>query len=90
MTRVPAPTKTAEECNLSIYEDENKNPRMSLFEKKKMRGFWPVFDDSLGTRELTGKIEMELELLTEEDAIAKPAGKAREEPNLNPELAPPK
>ena len=53
LTRMPAPTKTAKECTLQIYEDEDKHPRMSLFEKKKILGFWPVYDDTLGTRELT-------------------------------------
>ena len=33
---------------------------------------------------------MELEVLTEEEAVERPAGKAREEPNLNPTLEPPK
>ena len=53
MTRIPAPTKTAKECSLDVYENEKAHPRMSLFEKKKIQGFWPVYDDSLGTRELT-------------------------------------
>lgn len=30
---------------------------------------------------LQGKVEMELEILTEAEAIEKPAGKGREEPN---------
>ena len=33
---------------------------------------------------------MELELLTEEEAEARPAGVAREDPNENPHLEPPK
>jgi len=37
-----------------------------------------------------GKVEMELEILTEEAATAKPAGVARDEPNQNPTLEPPK
>ena len=32
---------------------------------------------------------MELEVLTKEDAEAKPAGRARDEPNENPRLKPP-
>ena len=36
-----------------------------------------------------GKIEMEVEILTKEDAETKPAGKARDEPNENPKLKPP-
>ena len=33
---------------------------------------------------------MELEILTEEEVAERPAGKARDEPNLNPTLEPPK
>ena len=33
---------------------------------------------------------MELEILSKEDAEAKPAGKGQEEPNENPHLDPPK
>ncbi|XP_063694280.1 myoferlin-like isoform X6 [Bolinopsis microptera] len=89
LTRIPAPTKTAKECSLDVYENEKAHPRMSLFEKKKIQGFWPVYDDSLGTRELTGKVEMELEILTEEEVAERPAGKARDDPNSNPTLEPP-
>ena len=33
---------------------------------------------------------MEMELITEEEANVRPAGKAREEPNMNPTLDEPK
>lgn len=39
---------------------------------------------------LQGKFEMTLELLTQQEAEEKPAGKGRDEPNLNPTLHPPK
>lgn len=37
-----------------------------------------------------GKVEMEIEILTEEEVAERPAGKARDEPNTNPPLEPPK
>ncbi len=37
-----------------------------------------------------GKVEMDLEILTEAEAELKPAGKARNEPNMNPFLETPK
>ena len=37
-----------------------------------------------------GKLEMEIEVLTEEEAEQRPAGVAREEPNTNPALPEPK
>ena len=39
---------------------------------------------------LKGKLELEMEVVTEEEHNLKPAGKARDEPNLNPKLDPPK
>jgi len=33
---------------------------------------------------------LEFEILTEEEALVKPAGRGREEPNQNPRLEPPK
>lgn len=38
---------------------------------------------------LKGKVELELEILTEEEARQRPAGRAREEPNENPKLEAP-
>lgn len=37
-----------------------------------------------------GKVEMELELLTKDEESVRPAGKARDEPNMNPVLEEPK
>lgn len=39
---------------------------------------------------LQGKVEMELELVTELEAEQRPAGKGREDPNMNPTLEEPK
>ena len=39
---------------------------------------------------MQGKFEMTLELLTQQEAEEKPAGKGRDEPNQNPTLDPPK
>ena len=39
---------------------------------------------------LQGKIEMTLEIVTSEESELKPAGNAREEPNMNPTLDEPK
>jgi len=39
---------------------------------------------------LQGKLEIEIELLTEAEALDSPAGRARDDPNQNPTLDPPK
>lgn len=96
---------------------------VNLFEARRLRGFWPCYNDESGVpviavrHDMTelhhllstylhkrcslesallvyctvqGKIEMELELLTAEEAAAKPAGRSRDEPNQNPMLLEPK
>ncbi|KAG2462833.1 MYOF protein, partial [Polypterus senegalus] len=50
------------------------------------RTLYSTFQQSLSQ----GKVEMTLEILTEEEAEERPAGKARDEPNMNPKLDPPK
>ena len=35
---------------------------------------------------LQGKMELEFEIVTEEEEQLRPAGQAREEPNMNPHL----
>lgn len=39
---------------------------------------------------LQGKVEMTLEIVEEQDMDERPAGKGRDEPNMNPKLEPPK
>lgn len=43
-----------------------------------------------GEHEMAGKCELEFEILTEEEALCKPAGRGREAPNENPRLEPPR
>ncbi|XP_055863087.1 myoferlin-like isoform X4 [Biomphalaria glabrata] len=91
LNAMPLPAKRSRNCNLKMLPDVGKDVKLvSLFEMKKMRGFWPCYDDSTGTRQLTGKVEMELELLTEAQAEERPAGLGRDEPNMHPQLDPPK
>eukprot|EP00058_Branchiostoma_floridae_P023452 XP_002608942.1 hypothetical protein BRAFLDRAFT_85483 [Branchiostoma floridae] len=60
-----------------------------LFRQKTSRGWWPVFMAAEGTRELRGKVEMTLEILTEDEAMEKEAGKGQKDPNMNPTLEKP-
>lgn len=63
---------------------------VSLFEQKRTGGFWPVIDTKSGKTKLTGKIEMEMELLNQTEAEKYPAGLGQEEPNVRPKLDKPK
>ncbi|XP_062502177.1 myoferlin-like isoform X2 [Corticium candelabrum] len=96
------PAKTAKKCNLTqlpeMHDDGIIPPEFepfNLFERRHVRGWWPFKgqltypDEVKGTIGLTGKIEMELELVTKEEAEARPAGPARDDPNMNPTLEPP-
>ncbi|KAA0200949.1 Dysferlin limb girdle muscular dystrophy 2B (autosomal recessive) [Fasciolopsis buskii] len=90
LASMPAPAKTAGKCNLNILQASEKgNKTINIFDSRRARGFWPFMNDENGEPELTGKIEMEIELLTKAEASIRPAGLAREEPNENPHLDPP-
>ena len=57
LVAMPPPTKTAKECTLDVYDKVTDDEKISIIDKKKIRGFWPVYDDSLtGEKELTVKM----------------------------------
>ncbi|TGZ59552.1 hypothetical protein CRM22_009033 [Opisthorchis felineus] len=91
LANMPAPAKSARKCSLNMLQTVNRDVKtMNLFDCRRAKGYWPFMNDESGEQEITGKIEMELELLTKAEAIARPAGIARDEPNENPHLEPPK
>ncbi|CAF1637643.1 unnamed protein product [Adineta ricciae] len=79
------PAKDADECTLDILDDQTSNC-VSIFDIKRLKGWWPCVDLHDGKSQLTGKIEIELEILTEEEALERPAGRGREKPNQHPTL----
>ncbi|XP_036428178.1 myoferlin isoform X2 [Colossoma macropomum] len=86
-----SPAKTSETCNLKMLENVTKSLRKfdqskSLFAQKSVRGWWPCYTEKDGKKELAGKVEMTLEIVNEKEAEERPAGKGREEPNMNPKL----
>ncbi|KAG9267622.1 myoferlin-like [Astyanax mexicanus] len=91
-----SPAKMPEKCNLKMLEQAkaSKSPlkfdsSKSLFAQKSVRGWWPCYIEKDGKKELGGKVEMTLEIVHEKEAEERPAGKGREEPNMNPKLNPP-
>ena len=78
-------TKTSADCKASILRSE-KRPRLNLFRAKKHKGWWPfvTVDPASKKPKLTGKVEAEFLLLTEEEATAKPAGRGHDEPDALP------
>ncbi|CAF1161705.1 unnamed protein product [Rotaria sp. Silwood1] len=83
------PTKDSDMCTLDIINDQLSN-NVSIFDMKHLKGWWPCVDLQSGDPKLTGKIELELEILTEKEVIERPAGRGREQPNEHPKLELPK
>ncbi|TKS85668.1 Dysferlin Dystrophy-associated fer-1-like protein [Collichthys lucidus] len=91
-----SPAKTPEKCSLKMLPGmggsaSSKKPLpSSLFSQKSVRGWWPCAIEQDGKHVLGGKVEMTLEIVEEMEMEERPAGKGRDEPNMNPKLDPPK
>uniref|UniRef100_A0A3Q0SXZ4 Myoferlin n=1 Tax=Amphilophus citrinellus TaxID=61819 RepID=A0A3Q0SXZ4_AMPCI len=83
------PAKTPEKCSLKMLQGMMGSQPSSLFSQKSVRGWWPCAVEQNGKPVLGGKVEMTLEIVDEKEMEERPAGKGREEPNMNPKLDPP-
>ncbi|XP_006028532.1 fer-1-like protein 6 [Alligator sinensis] len=72
----PRAAKSAKGCDLSMVTATSEENTISIFQQKRVRGWWPFSKAG----ELTGKVEAEFHLVTEEEAKKNPVGKARKEP----------
>ncbi|XP_037022357.2 fer-1-like protein 6 [Artibeus jamaicensis] len=72
----PRAAKSAKACDLSKFENASEESKISIFQQKRVRGWWPFAK----SKELTGKVEAEFHLVTAEEAEKNPVGKARKEP----------
>ncbi|XP_029447857.1 fer-1-like protein 6 [Rhinatrema bivittatum] len=72
----PRGAKSAKSCDISMTTDKNEENKISIFQQKRIRGWWPF----VKTGELTGKVEAEFHLVTAEEAEKNPVGRARKEP----------
>ncbi|KAM4524314.1 myoferlin-like isoform 2-T2 [Odontesthes bonariensis] len=91
LRKLVAPAKTPEKCSLKMMDDLEMVPHKlerakSLFAQQSVRGWWPCYIEQNGKKVLGGKVEMTLEIVSEADAEERPAGKGRDEPNMNPKL----
>ncbi|XP_062488740.1 myoferlin-like [Pezoporus occidentalis] len=98
LTRLPRPALHPRTCSLPgtprrrwpwPWGGPRTPPCVSLFRQRQARGWWPCVASSGGERRLSGKLELSLELLTAKEAEERPAGRARQEPNMYPTLPPP-
>ncbi|XP_055083337.1 LOW QUALITY PROTEIN: myoferlin [Periophthalmus magnuspinnatus] len=89
------PSKTPEKCSLRMLPGGKATSgpftptANSLFSQRSVRGWWPCAIEQDGERTLGGKVEMTLEIVEEKEMEERPAGKGRDEPNMNPRLDPP-
>ncbi|NXY61728.1 DYSF protein, partial [Callaeas wilsoni] len=82
LNRMPKPAKTAEKCSLDPAGDSLSSGRsVSLFEQKTVKGWWPCVAEQDQKKILAGKLEMTLEIVTEQEHEERPAGMGRDEPN---------
>ncbi|XP_041427025.1 myoferlin-like [Xenopus laevis] len=86
LNNVIMPATEPKECSLKLMD---KPQMVSLFKKKSIKGWWPCYLETDEQYNLTGKVELTLEVLTEQEAEKRPAGKGRDPPNTNPTLSEP-
>ncbi|XP_037116029.1 dysferlin isoform X1 [Syngnathus acus] len=89
LNRMIRPSKSPQKCDLHLLE-QPADPRVSLFEQKTVKGWWPCVREQDGQKLLAGKVEMSLEIVTEQEEEERPAGLGRDEPNVNPHLEEPR
>uniref|UniRef100_A0A8B9K0I1 Dysferlin, limb girdle muscular dystrophy 2B (autosomal recessive) n=1 Tax=Astyanax mexicanus TaxID=7994 RepID=A0A8B9K0I1_ASTMX len=82
------PAKSPEKCGLELLS-QTQDKLVSLFEQKTVKGWWPCVCDKEGEKILAGKVEMSLEIVSEQEQDERPAGLGRDEPNMNPHLEDP-
>ncbi|XP_017292966.1 dysferlin isoform X5 [Kryptolebias marmoratus] len=82
------PAKSPETCSLQVLE-QPADRLVSLFQQKTVKGWWPCTCELNGEKIIAGKVEMSLEIVTEEEQGERPAGLGRDEPNMNPHLEEP-
>ncbi|NXF34659.1 FR1L6 protein, partial [Nyctibius bracteatus] len=73
--------KTAKSCDLGTVVAASEENKISIFQQKRVRGWWPFIKaGELTISLIQGKVEAEFHLVTAEEAEKNPVGKARKEP----------
>ncbi|TRY55559.1 hypothetical protein DNTS_023156 [Danionella cerebrum] len=75
-------------CQTCLRLQSQSNTSLSLIRSQSGDGGLATWK-KMGRRKL-GKVELTLEIVNEKEADERPAGKGRDEPNMNPKLDPPK
>uniref|UniRef100_A0AAR5QBP0 C2 domain-containing protein n=1 Tax=Dendroctonus ponderosae TaxID=77166 RepID=A0AAR5QBP0_DENPD len=87
LARMPRGARSSKKCDLSIMEPNAK--KSNLFKLRRTKGWWPFQATDRKTQQtmLGGKVELELEILTKEEAQVNIVGMGRQGPEA---LPPPK
>ncbi|XP_042241541.1 myoferlin-like isoform X2 [Homarus americanus] len=88
-SQVPQMMGDGDANSVAITMLDDHTNSINLFEAKRVNGFFPFTRVVEGRTEIAGKIELELEVISEKDAKLRPAGQGRDEPNMNPKLPEP-
>ncbi|XP_051577983.1 dysferlin-like isoform X1 [Myxocyprinus asiaticus] len=88
LNHMMSPAKSQGKCGLEMLS-QTQDKLVSLFEQKTVKGWWPCACDRQGEKILAGKVEMSLEIVSEQEQDERPAGLGRDEPNMNPHLEDP-
>ncbi|XP_073716069.1 dysferlin isoform X3 [Misgurnus anguillicaudatus] len=88
LNHMPSPAKSPEKCGLEMLS-QSQDRQVSLLEQKTVKGWWPCVNEREAEKILAGKVEMSLEIVSEEEQDERPAGQGRDEPNMNPHLEEP-
>ncbi|XP_029459140.1 fer-1-like protein 5 [Rhinatrema bivittatum] len=92
LVQLPLPKQNAKECTLEMVvnqegtAEETPSRFISLFKERILKGWWPCIVMENNKYRISGKIQMTLEIVMEKEIEERPAGKGREEPNMNPKL----
>ncbi|XP_065212252.1 otoferlin-like [Planococcus citri] len=82
LNNFPKGAKSAKLCKLKMLKTDGSVSMINIFKQKRVKGWWPFHvKKENGQMELTGKVELELHLLTQEEAGIIPVGLGRDGPN---------
>ncbi|XP_058828007.1 otoferlin [Topomyia yanbarensis] len=83
LAHLPRPVTNPQKCIIEPTTT-TKHPYVNLFRVDKIRGWFPIVGKKDNKIVQTGKVDLELEILTEEEALLRPAGRGRKPPQSLP------
>ncbi|XP_024943161.1 otoferlin [Cephus cinctus] len=83
LARMPKGSANSKNCNLKIIEPNA--PTINAFKVMRTKAWWPfIYSKNDGTSVQAGKVEMEINILSAEEADAQPVGRGRDPPEPLP------